>query len=304
MAAKSAKPVKHAEAFRCGAVAVIGRPNVGKSTLVNALVGERISITSAKPQTTRHRIRAILTDANAQYVFVDTPGFQTRHRSVLNKMMNQGVRQALEEVDAILLVVEAGRFGEEDKRLLAMVPQGIPLLLAVNKMDRLRREQLVPFLQQIAAEAAFAEIVPVSAEKKRNLPELLGALRGYLPEQPAIYAPEELTDRSERFLAAERIREKLFRLLGEEVPYGTTVVIEKFETEGKLRRIFASIVIEKDSYKPIVIGTGGSKLKAIASGARTDLERLFGGKIYLEVWVKVRSGWTDDAASLASLGYE
>lgn len=301
MAEKSEEPAKD---FRCGAVAVIGRPNVGKSTLVNALVGERISITSSKPQTTRHRIRAILTNATTQYVFVDTPGFQTRHRSVLNRMMNQGVRQALEEVDAILLVVEAGRFGEEDKRLLAMVPPGVPLLLAVNKMDRLRREQLVPFLQQIAAEADFAEIVPVSAEKKRNLDELLGALRGYLPEQAAIYAPEELTDRSERFLAAERIREKLFRLLGEEVPYGTTVIIEKFETEGKLRRIFASIVIEKDSYKPIVIGAGGAKLKAIAGGARTDLERLFGGKIYLEVWVKVRSGWTDDTASLTSLGYE
>lgn len=297
-----AKPA--AEAFRCGAIAVIGRPNVGKSTLVNALVGERISITSAKPQTTRHRIRAILTASDAQYVFVDTPGFQTRHRTVLNKMMNQGVRQALEEVDAILLVIEAGRFGDEDKKLLALVPPGVPLLLAVNKMDKLRREQLIPFLHQAPSEAAFAEIIPVSAEKKRNLAELLRALRGYLPEQPAIYAAEELTDRSERFLAAERIREKLFRLLGEEVPYGTTVVIEKFETEGRLRRIFASIVIEKDSYKPIVIGAKGAKLKMIASGARTDLERLFGGKIYLEVWVKVRSGWTDDAASLASLGYE
>ena len=301
MAADSASP---AEPFRCGAVAIIGRPNVGKSTLVNALVGERISITSSKPQTTRHRIRAILTDSNSQFIFVDTPGFQTRHRSELNKVMNQGVRLALDEVDAIVLVVEAGRFDEEDKRLLSLIPAGIPLLLAVSKTDKLRRDQLVPFLQKISGEASFAEIVPVSSEKRRNLREFLATLRRYLPEQPAIYGPEELTDRSERFLASERIREKLFRLLGEEVPYGTTVVIEKFETEGNLRRIYASIVIAKESYKPIVIGAGGSKLKAVASGARIDLERLFGGKIYLEVFVKVSSGWTDNPASLASLGYD
>lgn len=301
MAENSAKP---ADAFRCGAVAIIGRPNVGKSTLVNALVGERISITSSKPQTTRHRIRAILTDETSQFIFVDTPGFQTRHRSELNKVMNQGVRQALDEVDAIVLVVEAGRFGDEDKRLLSLVPAGIPLILAVSKTDKVRRDQLVPFLQEITGFADFAEVVPVSAEKRRNLREFLATLRKYLPEQPAIYGPEELTDRSERFLAAERIREKLFRLLGEEVPYGTTVVIEKFETEGRLRRIYASIVIEKESYKPIVIGAGGSKLKTIATGARLDLERLFGGKIYLEVFVKVNSGWTDNVASLASLGYE
>lgn len=290
--------------FRCGALALVGRPNVGKSTLVNALVGTKLSITSSKPQTTRHRIRGILTTDDAQFVFVDTPGFQTRHRSALNRMMNRGVRQALDEVDVVLLIIEAGCFGEEDRRLLGMLPEGIPVIVVVNKTDRLQRPALLPFLQQLAREGRFAEIVPVSAEKRRNLDELLKTLRAYLPEQPPMYGPEELTDRSERFLAAERIREKLFRALGEEVPYGTTVVIDKFETEGNLRRIFASIVVAKESMKPIVIGAGGAQLKSVASGARRELEKLFGGRIHLEVWVKVRAGWAEDEAGLARYGYD
>jgi GTPase len=289
--------------FRCGAIAVVGKPNVGKSTLVNALVGARLSITSSKPQTTRHRIRGIATSKDAQYIFVDTPGFQSRHRSVLNRLMNRGVRQALQEVDAALLVVEAGRFEQADRDVLARVPKGIPLVLAVNKTDRVGREQLVPFLKSVAQERDFAALVPVSAAKRKNLAELLKALRAHLPAGAAIYAEGEFTDRNERFLAAERIREKVFRQLGDEVPYGAGVVIDKFEQQGRLRRIYATIIVEKGSHKAIVIGAKGAKLKEIATAARKDLETLFDGKVYLEIWVKVREGWLDDENMLARSGY-
>jgi GTP-binding protein Era len=295
--------------FRCGAVAVIGRPNVGKSTLVNALVGERVTITSRRPQTTRHRIRGILTTGDAQYVFVDTPGFQTRHKNALNRLMNRGVRIALEEVDVALLVVEAGAFTDADREVLERVPGTTPVVLALNKIDRLPRERLPQRLQLAARERDFAAIVPIAAEKGRNTTELLKALRKLLPLQPAIYAEDELTDRNERFLAAERIREKLFRLLGDEVPYGATVIIDKYEEETKkdgtaLRRIFASIVVDKDAHKAMVIGAGGAKLKAIGTAARKDLEKLFDSKVYLEVWVKVRSGWTEDAGMISRMGYD
>ncbi len=290
--------------FRCGTVAVIGRPNVGKSTLMNALVGAKISITSRKPQTTRHRIRGVLTKADAQYVFVDTPGFQTEHRSELNRLMNRGVVQAITEVDCALLVLEAGRAGEAENRLMKLVGEGIPVLAVVNKIDRMRREALLPFLQQLGGEPRFAEIVPVSAERRRGLAELLRTLRNYLPQRNAMFPEDELTDRSERFLAAELVREKLFRLLGEELPYAATVMIEKYEQGPKLRRIFASIVVEKTGHKAIIIGTGGEKLKRIATEARLDMEKLFGGKVHLEVWVKARRGWTDDARALKLLGYD
>jgi GTP-binding protein Era len=291
-------------AFRCGAIAVVGRPNVGKSTLVNTLVGERLSITSRKPQTTRHRIRGILTAADAQYVFVDTPGFQSRHRNALNRIMNRGVRQALDEVEAAMLVVEAGRFGAEDRDVLSKIPRGLPIVLVVNKIDRIERPALLAFLQAVAAEGEFAAIVPVSASRKKNTAELLKALREHLPEGPAAYDEDEFTDRNERFLAAERVREKLFRQLGEEVPYGATVIIDKFEHQGNLRRIYATIVVDKEGHKSIVIGAKGAKLKEIGTDARKELETLFGGKVYLELWVKVRSGWTDSESQIARLGYE
>jgi GTP-binding protein Era len=291
-------------AFRCGAIAIIGRPNVGKSTLLNALVGARVSITSRKPQTTRHRIRGILTTPDAQFVFVDTPGYQMEHRSALNQFMNRGVGQAIGEVDCVLLVVEAGRFLEADRRLLKLVPAGVPLLLVVNKIDRTPREKLLPFLQETARQAPFAEIVPVSAERQRGLRELLRTIKKFLPQQAPMFSEDEFTDRDERFLAAELIREKLFRLMGDEVPYGASVIIEKFEEEGSLRRIHAAIVVDKDGHKPIVIGAGGDKLKRVATEARMDMQRLFGGKVHLEVWVKVRSGWTDDTRALKNLGYE
>jgi GTP-binding protein Era len=294
----------HDGPYRCGAVAIIGRPNVGKSTLLNALVGARISITSRKPQTTRHRIRGILTAPDAQFVFVDTPGYQMEHRNALNQFMNRGVGQAIGEVDCVVLVVEAGRFLDTDRRLLRLVPAGVPLLLVVNKTDRTPRERLLPYLQEAAAQASFAEVVPVSAERRRGLAELLRAIRKYLPEQAPMFAEDEFTDRDERFLAAELIREKLFRLMGDEVPYGSSVIMEKFEQQGNLRRIHASIVVDKEGHKPIVIGAGGERIKRIATEARMDMQRLFGGKVYLEVWVKVRGGWTDDARALKNLGYE
>lgn len=290
--------------FRCGAVALIGRPNVGKSTLLNALLGQKLSITSRKPQTTRHRIRGILTTDAAQFIFVDTPGFQTRHRSALNRLMNRGVGHAIAEVDVALLVVEAGRFGAQERALLKRVPPGTPLFLVVNKIDRAAPAAILPFLKTSSEEAAFAEIVPVSARSRKGLDELLRTLARHLPEQPAIYPGDAVTDRNERFLAAELVREKLFRLLGEELPYGASVVIEKFEDTGKLRRIHAAIVVDKDRHKAMIIGERGGKMKAIASAARLDMEKLFGGKVFLEVWVKVRGGWTDDAAALRRLGYD
>jgi len=293
------------DGFHCGAVAIVGRPNVGKSTLLNALVGERVSITSSKPQTTRHGIRGILTTKRAQFIFVDTPGFQTRHRSALNRYMNRGVRQALGHADCVMLVVEAGRFEAEDRRLARLLGSEVPVVLAVNKIDRDQiPERLLPFLQNVSREREFEDIVPVSALRGRGLKELLRVLERHLPEQEAQFPGDELTDRSERFLAAEAIREKLFRRMGDEVPYGACVIIDKFEDTPRLRRIFASTVVEKESHKAMVIGAGGEKLKRIASDARRDLERLFDGKVYLEVWVKVRTGWTDDETALKRLGYE
>jgi GTP-binding protein Era len=291
--------------FRCGVAAIVGRPNVGKSTLLNALVGHKISITSRRPQTTRHRVLGVVTRDDAQIVFVDTPGFQTRHGGALNRTLNRNVRQALAEIDAVLMVVEAGQFGDEDAAVLKLLPAGVPVVLAVNKADRLLEPaRMLPFLQKMAAAHAFAEIVPVSAQRRRNLGELARVVAAHLPEQPPMYEPDTLTDRSERFLAAEMVREKLFRLLGDEVPYGSAVVIEKFAEEGRLRRIHAAIVVEKEGHKAIVIGKGGEKLKEVASGARQDMERLFGGKVYLEVWVKVRGRWTEDEALVRRFGYD
>lgn len=295
--------------FRCGVVAIVGRPNVGKSTLLNALVGHKISITSRRPQTTRHRVLGVVTGSDSQIVFVDTPGFQTRHGGALNRALNRNVRQALAEVDAVLMVVEAGQFGDEDAAVLKLLPTGVPVLLAVSKSDRLAEPaRMLPFLQKMAAVHPFAEIVPVSAQRRRNLRELARTVAGRLPEQPPMYEPDTLTDRSERFLAAEMVREKLFRLLGDEVPYGSAVVIEKFAEEGPpsrpLRRIHAAIVLEKEGHKAIVIGKGGEKLKEIATGARQDMERLFGSKVFLEVWVKVRGRWTEDEALVRRFGYD
>jgi len=291
------------EPFRCGAIALIGRPNVGKSTLLNALLGQKLSITSRKPQTTRHCLRGVLTTRTAQFIFVDTPGFQSRHRGALNRVMNRAVRGTLESADVSALVVEATRFGAEDRALLKLARAGTPLVLVVNKIDLSDPQGLLPFLKKAESEAEFSEIVPVSARRRKGLDELLHAIERHLPEQPAIYPEHDFTDRNERFLAAELIREKLFRSLGEELPYSSGVEMEKFEEQGSLRRIHASIVVEKEGHKAIIIGTRGEKLKEIATAARLDMEKLFGGKVYLEVWVRVRSGWTDDESSVRRMGY-
>jgi GTPase len=291
---------------RSGYVAIVGQPNVGKSTLLNHLVGVKLSITSRKAQTTRHRITGILTDNDAQYVFVDTPGFQTRFSNALNRAMNRGVTQALAEVDAILFVVEAGRYGPRDKAVERLLPAGTPVILVINKMDHLKsdREKMIAFLASMGEVRPWAAIVPVSAKTGRQTVELLGELRKLLPNEGLLFEEDEITDKSERFLAAEYVREKLFRLLGDELPYAATVEIERFETEGDLRRIFAAIVVDRDSHKAIVIGKGGESLKRIATEARQDMERLFDGKVYLEIWVKVKTGWADDDRLVKSLGYE
>jgi GTP-binding protein Era len=291
--------------FRCGTIAIVGRPNVGKSTLLNYLVGEKISITSRKAQTTRHRITGILTNADTQYVFVDTPGFQRKNASVLNRLMNRSITQALQDVDAILIVVEAAGISREDRQVFDLLPPGRPVVLAVNKIDRLAdKTRLLPLLAQLQSERAFSDIVPVSAKSGEQTLQLLQALRAHLPQQGAIHAAGEVTDRSERFLAAELVREKLFRQLGDELPYGASTSIEKFEIDGKLRRIHVAIIVDKASHKAMVIGKGGEKLKLIGTEARRDMEKLFAGKVFLQIWVKVKHGWADDERALKNLGFE
>jgi GTP-binding protein Era len=300
--------VSEAPAPRCGLVAIVGRPNVGKSTLLNALVGQKVSITSDKAQTTRHRITGIRTVDEAQFVFVDTPGFQTKHAAALNRTLNRTVQGVLSDVDVVLFVVEAGRFGLDDAKVLALLQnegmQGKPVFLIANKLDTVRRRaDLAPWLKSMQERHDFAEFVPLSAQKPTEVQKLLGILKPYLPEQQWFYEEDALTDRSERFLASEIIREKLFRLTGDELPYASTVVIDKFEEEGGLRRIAASIVVERDNHKGMIIGSGGERLKRIGSEARQELENLMGARVFLELWVKVRSGWADDEAHLRSYGY-
>lgn len=291
--------------FRCGTIAIIGRPNVGKSTLMNALVGQKVSITSRKAQTTRHRITGIYTDTSAQYVFVDTPGFQTKHSGALNRSLNRAVTSTLTAIDAVLLVVEAGRFGPDDQRVLDLVPAGAPLLLAINKIDRISdKPSLFPFLEKMGALRDFREIVPMSAKSRDDVTHLLDTLRPYLPEGEPMYGEDDLTDRSERFLAAEILREKVFRWTGDELPYTSTVLIDKFEQEGRLRRIFATIMVDRDTHKAMIIGQKGAKLKQISTDARLDMEKMFDGPVYLEVFIKVKSGWADNEAGLRAYGYE
>jgi GTP-binding protein Era len=290
---------------RAGYVAIVGRPNVGKSSLLNAFVGQKLSITSRKAQTTRHRINGILTQPDAQIVFVDTPGFQTEYGGTLNRMLNRNVTHALKDVHATIFVVEAGRFGPRDAAVLRQVPPDLQTIAAVNKTDRMaNRRDLLPFLQRLSTERAFAALVPVSAATGEGVDTLLQEVKKLLPEGNAIFGEGEITDRSERFLAAEMIREKLFRQLGEELPYAATVVIDSFHEETGLRRIGATILVDKEGHRKIVIGHGGETLKRIASDARRDMECLFGGKVFLEVWVKVKSGWADNTALLRSLGYD
>ena len=299
---------------RCGSVAVVGRPNVGKSTLVNALVGAKVSIVSNRPQTTRHRLLGIATLEGGQLLLVDTPGLhrgEGRYKaSAMSRVMNRTARGAVEDVDAALMVVEAGRWDDEDTLVFDVLRRGaIPVVLAVNKVDRLKdKAALLPFLAQVSEGRDFTAIHPVSALKRKGLEQLARDLLALVPEAPPVYAEDEITDRSQRFLAGELVREQLMRQLGDELPYATTVEIERFAVDatlkgGELLRIGAVVWVEREGQKPIVIGKGGERLRDIGSKARQQMEHLFGCKVFLETWVRVREGWSDDEAALKAFGY-
>jgi GTP-binding protein Era len=291
--------------FRCGYIAIVGRPNVGKSTLMNALIGAKVSITSRKAQTTRHRITGIQTKENTQYVYVDTPGFQTRHANPLNRTLNRTVTNTLTASDVILFIIEAGTFGPADQQVIDLLPRNVPCILVINKSDRVKdKAVMMPFAQKIMGLFPFAAVVPVSATLGFQLENLEGETKKYLPLNPPIFGADDITDRSEKFLATEIVREKLFRFVGDELPYTSTVLIEKFEQEGNLRRIFIAILVERDGHKQMVIGSKGARLKDISTQSRQDMEKLFGGPVYLEIWIKVKSGWADNEAGLRAYGYE
>jgi GTPase len=291
--------------FRTGVVAVVGRPNVGKSTLVNALVGAKVSIVSSKPQTTRHRILGVRTEDDAQFIFADTPGFQTRYKSALNQAMNRSVTQALADVDVVLWLVEAMKFMPADQRILPLLPRDKPVVLVVNKVDTVERKtDLLPYLQRMGQQFAFAEIVPLSAEKEKDAARLPAILKPYLPEGEPWFAEAEITDRPVRFLAAEMVREKVFRLTGDEIPYAVAVTIEQYEETPTLLRIGAVVWVDREAHRPILLGRNGEHIKRIASEARQDMETLFDRKVFLEVWVKVKGGWADDARLIKQFGYE
>jgi GTPase len=297
--------MKNNPEFRCGTIAIVGRPNVGKSTLLNHLVGQKVSITSRKAQTTRHRLVGIQTEPDAQYIFVDTPGFQLTHQNGLNKLLNRTVNQVIADTDVIWFVLEGKHFGEADQAVLNILVEYENVILVINKIDQAaNKNALLPFIEGVQAKRKFAAIVPISAKTGTQLELLKQVTAKMLPLQPPIYGPDDITDRSERFIAAEFVREKVFRFVGEELPYSTSVVIEQFELEGALRRIHIAIVVEKASQKAILIGAKGEKLKKIGTEARIEMERMFGGKVYLELWVRVKKGWADDNALLRQYGYE
>ena len=290
---------------RCGTIGIAGRPNTGKSSLLNRLVGEKVSIVSAKPQTTRHLVTGILTRPDCQYVFVDAPGQQTSAKNTLHRRLNRRATEAARDADVALFVVEALRFTPEDRAALERIPKEQRVIAAVNKIDLVKSAStLIPYLERLGKTRDFAAIVPVSAKTGKNVPALLDALRAALPEAEAMYPPDQLTDRDERFFAAELLREKIYEQMGQELPYRCEVVIDSFKEDGRLRRIEATILVERESQKPILLGAGGERLKRMASAARKDMEKLFGGKVYLGTWVKVRKAWTDDARVLRQLGYE
>jgi GTP-binding protein Era len=297
--------MKEKPGFRTGTVAVVGRPNVGKSTLLNKVVGAHVAITSRKAQTTRHRIQGIHTDKRSQFIFVDTPGYQTQHQNALNRGMNRTVGQVMNEVDVIVFVIEAHHWDERDTPVLELLPKDTPVILALNKVDKMGdKTKLAATLAEAATRRDFAAFVPISAEKGTQLRPLLEEIRKHLPEQAPIYEEDDITDRPERFLAAELVRERIFRLLGDELPYSIAVVVEGFEVEGNLRRIAATIYVDRQSHKAIVIGEKGATLKRIGTEARHAMEALFGSKVFLETFVKVKSGWADNDAALRQLGYK
>ncbi|MBV8680555.1 MAG: GTPase Era [Aquitalea sp.] len=290
-------------AYHCGFVAIVGRPNVGKSTLMNHLIGQKVSITSKKAQTTRHRVNGIHTEDNAQFIFVDTPGFQTFHKGALNETLNKSVKDSLGSVDCVLFILEAMRCSAADREVMALLHKHTPVILVINKLDKVKDKLLLQeFIDGVRAEFQFADCEVVSAKHGQRLSELLDKVRPHLPESMPLYPEDMVTDKSERFLSAEIVREKLFRYLGEELPYEMNVEVEMFEMDGALRRIHIAILVDKENQKPIVIGKGGEKLKKISTEARLDMEKLFDGKVFLQVWVKVKSGWADDVRFLREFG--
>jgi len=288
---------------RCGTIAIVGQPNVGKSTMLNYFIGTKLSITSRKAQTTRYQLLGIHTLSETQFIFIDTPGYQLKHLNTLNKNLNKTVKQALQNVNVILFLIEPKKMDEIDLKILQMIPENTPVILVINKIDRLKdKSKILQLINEFKDNSRFKEIIPTSVKKESNLKELLESARKFLPEQRFIYEDDQITDKNERFLAAEIIREKIFRLTGQEIPYSVAVEIEKFEHEDNIRRIFAAIIVERDAHKPIIIGNKGIRLKEISSSARIDMEKLFNGKVWLETWVKVQKGWSDDLRALKSLG--
>ncbi len=291
--------------YRCGYVGLIGRPNVGKSTLLNHMIGQKISITSHKPQTTRHRILGIKTTDTTQFVFVDTPGMHQGGKHAMSRYLNRAAASTMNDVDVVVFLVEAVTFNDEDARVLEKLKTvDVPVILAINKVDRLvDKERLLPFIAEMSKKMDFADVLPVSALKDINLPAIEQTIAKYLPESEPFFAEDQITDRSVRFLAAEIIREKLTRILHQELPYNLTVEIEQFKPEKEQTLIHAVIWVERDNQKGIVIGKKGERLKEIGTQSRLDIARLIDGRVHLELWVKVKEGWSDDERALHSLGY-
>ena len=288
---------------RCGKVAIIGQPNVGKSTLLNFILGQKLSITSRKAQTTRNQILGIHTVENTQYIFVDTPGYQHKFLNEMNKRMNKSVTTVMHDVDLVIFMSEPEELNEVEKKLLNQIPKSVPIINLINKVDKIKNKNQILELIKLNTELSFfKKIIPASIKLKDNQQVILDEIREFLPQQPFIFDADEITDKNERFLAAEIIREKIFRLTGDELPYVIAVEIDDFQTTGNLRRVFASVLVDKDSQKPLLIGKNGEKLKRISSDSRRDMEKLFGSKVWLEVWVKVQKNWFDDARALKSLG--
>jgi len=294
------------ENFRCGYVAIIGRPNMGKSTLLNHMLGVKLSITSRKPQTTRHQIMGVKTVENGQFIFVDTPGIHSGGNKAINRYMNRAASSVIHDVDVVLFIVQSLKWTDEDELVLNKLKDvEAPVILLVNKVDQVAdKDQLLPYIQKISEKYDFKNVLPISAMKGDNLPQLESYLLELLPEGPAVFEDDQLTDRSTRFLVAEIIREKLVRELGNELPYQTTVEIERYKDEEKITRIHALILVETKGQKVIVIGDKGAKLKSIGTNARKDIEALIDRKVFLQLWVKVKSGWSDSETSLKNLGYD